>query len=60
MRDLIETSVLPLARYPDMYRSGRVEGTREIVVHPNYIVVYRATTTAVEILRVLHARQQYP
>jgi plasmid stabilization system protein ParE len=43
-----------------MYRAGRVPGTRETVVHPNYILVYRVTAEAVEIVNVLHTRQQYP
>ena len=33
--------------------------TREIVVHPNYLVVYRVTDR-IEIVTVLHARQEYP
>ena len=51
------TSALP--QHPYLYRFGRVPGTREIVVHPNYLVVYRVTDR-IEILTVLHARQQYP
>ena len=51
------TSSLPHHAY--LYRVGRVAGTREIVVHPNYLVVYRVTDD-VEILAVLHARQAYP
>jgi plasmid stabilization system protein ParE len=38
---------------------GRVLNTREIIVHPNYLVIYRLTDR-IEILSVLHARQQYP
>jgi len=34
-------------------------GTREAIVHPNYILVYRVGET-IDILAVLHARQQYP
>lgn len=60
MKDLIEASVLPLAEHPYLFRAGRVPGTREVVAHPNYVVVYRVTATAVVVLRVLHARQQYP
>lgn len=51
------TSILP--QNPCLYRVGRVSGTREIVVHPNYLVVYRVTDR-IEILNVLHARQEYP
>jgi toxin ParE1/3/4 len=43
-----------------MYRAGRVAGTREAVLHPNYILVYRVATDTIEVVRVLHARQRYP
>lgn len=45
---------------PMLYRVGRVSGTREMVVHPNYIVVYSVDTEVVEILTVKHARQRWP
>lgn len=45
---------------PTLYKPGRMKGTREIVVHPNYIMVYCATGDVVEVLRVLHAAQQWP
>jgi toxin ParE1/3/4 len=60
MKSLIEAATLPAAEHPYLFRSGRVPGTREIVAHPNYIVVYRVTTIAIEILTVVHSRQQYP
>jgi toxin ParE1/3/4 len=49
-----------LPEHPLMHRPGRMGGTREAIVHPNYILVYRVTPETVEVLRVLHARQQYP
>ena len=49
-----------LPQHPYLYRSGRVPGTREIVVHPNYLVIYHISELQIEILRVLHARQEYP
>ncbi|MER2516996.1 MAG: type II toxin-antitoxin system RelE/ParE family toxin [Candidatus Accumulibacter phosphatis] len=60
LQDLIEASVLPLSEHPYLYRPGRVSGTRELVVHPNYIVVYRVLTDQVEIVGVLHASREYP
>lgn len=45
--------------HPYAYRPGRIPGTREAVVHPNYILVYRVAEI-IEVVGVLHARQQYP
>ena len=47
-------------REPKLYKPGRLKGTREIVVQPNYVMVYRIQADVLEILRVLHARQQWP
>jgi toxin ParE1/3/4 len=58
---LIDAAIAPLARQPYLFRrSERVPGTREVVVHPNYVVVYRVQSTKIEILAVAHSRQQYP
>ncbi len=48
------------AQRPKLYRAGRVSGTREMVVRPNYIMVYRIDDAGVTVLRVLHAAQQWP
>lgn len=55
----IQASVLPVAEHPYVYKGGRVANTREIVVRPNYVVVYRVTASAVEVINVVHARQKY-
>ena len=60
MTDLIFDAADKLGGAPYLYRSGREPGTREAVVHPNYILVYAVQTDAIRILRLLHARQQYP
>jgi len=49
-----------IASFPYMYETGRVPGTREAIAHPNYMLLHRITAHSVEIMRVLHARQQYP
>jgi len=48
------------AQRPKLYRVGRIRGTREMVVRPTYVMVYRIQAEAIEILRVLHAAQQWP
>lgn len=55
----IENATSALPEHPYLYRMGRIPLTREIVVHPNYLVVYRVTDR-IEIVSVLHARQEYP
>ncbi|HEY9572203.1 MAG TPA: type II toxin-antitoxin system RelE/ParE family toxin [Pusillimonas sp.] len=60
MHDLIENSVLPMSDYPYIYRPGRVPGTREVLAHPNYIVVGEVRTDQVKILAVMHTRQEFP
>jgi toxin ParE1/3/4 len=55
----IERATSALPEHPYLYRLGRVLNTREIIVHPNYLVIYRLTDR-IEILSVLHARQHYP
>ena len=60
LKDEIEAKVSRLREQPRLYRVGRVEGTREMVVRSNYIVVYAEDTDTVTILRVLHAAQQWP
>ena len=60
LKTLIEFSAERLVSYPNMYRAGRVPDTREAVVHPNYILVYRVGDSVIEILNVIHTRRQYP
>jgi len=43
---------------PSLYKAGRVKGTREIVVRPSNVMIYRESGDVVEVLRVLRATQQ--
>ncbi|MBN6773132.1 type II toxin-antitoxin system RelE/ParE family toxin [Pseudomonas granadensis] len=45
---------------PTLYKKGKVEGTREIVAASNYVIVYTIKDEYVEVLRIIHARQQWP
>lgn len=57
----IDRQVARLVDHPELGRRGRVAGTRELVIVPYpYIVVYRLAGEAVQVLRVLHQRRQWP
>lgn len=52
-----------LVDHPGLGRPGRVTGTRELVAHQNYILVYDVADDLVRVLRVLrvlHAARQWP
>ena len=58
MRLRLQEAVFPVAEHPCLYRqSERVPGCREIVAHPNYVVVYQVGRDAIDVLRALHSRQ---
>lgn len=60
LRDYIIACSEKLPQMPYMFRRGRIAGTREYVVHPNYILVYEVRESTIDIVRVLHAKQEYP
>ena len=60
LKDDIEAKVSKLPEHPDLYRVGRVAGTREMVVRTNYVIVCAEDARAVSILCVLHAARQWP
>ena len=41
IQQLVERTAEQLPLHPYMHRPGRVPGTREAIVHPNYVLVYR-------------------
>jgi toxin ParE1/3/4 len=51
----LQAAVTQLQARPGMGRAGRVPGTRELVLHKNYIAIYRVRGDNVEILRLHHA-----
>jgi len=58
----ISVMVNSLIEQPYKARSGRVSGTRELVIHPHFILVYRPENKmgSIEIIRVLHTAQKWP
>ncbi len=55
--EMVSEKAPNLIQHPALGRPGRVQGTRELVVHPNDILI---ADDGVRMLRVLHARRQWP
>jgi toxin ParE1/3/4 len=50
-----------LAAFPNLGRTGRVAGTRELVVPgTQYVIAYRLGSGRLEVLAVFHGRQKWP
>jgi addiction module RelE/StbE family toxin len=55
----IRQRVSVLSEFPESARSGRVKGTRELIVSP-YVVVYRIRDGMIEIASVMHGQRRWP
>ena len=62
MDTLIENSAESLLAQPEKAKPGRVPGTRELVIHEHYMLIYKYSVeeNAVTILNVLHTSRQWP
>lgn len=54
---VVETT---LSDQPHIGRPGRVDGTRELVIRPSYILVYRVKQGRIELLTFRHAARLWP
>lgn len=50
-------SKLEVLKTQSLGRAGRVFGTKELVLHPNYLAVYRIKADQVQVLTILHTAQ---
>ncbi|MEW6133401.1 MAG: type II toxin-antitoxin system RelE/ParE family toxin [Pseudomonadota bacterium] len=46
-----------LTSHPFIGRRGDLEGTRELILHRNYLLTYRVSSEVVEILQIWHVAQ---
>lgn len=57
----VRVALRRLARFPELGRIGRIDGTRELSVpRTRFVIVYRLRDGAVEIAALLHAAQSWP
>lgn len=57
----IHEEIAGLGQFPYSGRTGRKEGTREMIFpRLPYLAIYRVREDAVEVLRILHGAQRWP
>ncbi|MEP7282970.1 MAG: type II toxin-antitoxin system RelE/ParE family toxin [Rubrivivax sp.] len=60
MDELFSDAVAQLADHPKLGRPGRIAGTRELIPHENYRLVYEIEGDTVWLLTLLHTARQWP
>ena len=58
--DVFVAAARLLRQHPEMGRPGKVPGTRELLPHRHYRLVYAVTQDAVQILAIAHTSRQWP
>jgi toxin ParE1/3/4 len=60
MEQLFRDAAARLARYPRLGRLGKLPGTRELLPHQSYRLVYEIEGGTVWILALVHTARQWP
>ena len=60
MDELFSAAATRLADHPNLGRAGRIAGTRELVAHENYRLVYEIAHDTVWVLVLIHTARQWP
>ena len=57
---MFSNAATKLAAHPDLGRTGMVSGTRELMPHEHYRLVYEIDDDTVWVLAVVHTSRQWP
>jgi len=57
---LFERRAASLLDHPLSGRTGRMPGTRELLAHRHYLLIYELNDRQIRILRVLHTARRWP
>lgn len=60
MDDLFSAAAARLADHPQLGRPGQISGTRELIPHESYRLVYEIEGEAVWVLALVHTARLWP
>lgn len=60
MNGLFNKAAERIGRFPLSAREGKLPGTRELIPHPNYRIVYEIRTDTIWISAIFHTARQWP
>ena len=60
MDDRFSNAAIRLAAHPKMGKAGKIPGTRELIPHENYRLVYEIDGNTVWVLALVHTSRQWP
>jgi addiction module RelE/StbE family toxin len=58
--ELFSDAVARLAEYPMLGHQGKIAGTRELIPHESYRLIYEVNQQTIWILALIHTARQYP
>ncbi|QDQ85015.1 type II toxin-antitoxin system RelE/ParE family toxin [Paraburkholderia megapolitana] len=60
MDELFSDAAAQLECFPELGRRGRIDGTRELIPHESYLLVYEIEGDTVWMLALVHTSRQWP
>lgn len=60
MDELFSDAAKRLGDHPKLGRAGKIQGTRELIAHENYRLVYEISADTVWMLALVHTSRQWP
>lgn len=60
MDQLFSDAAAKLAKFPMLGRAGKIPGTRELIPHESYRLVYEVEGDTVWVLALVHTARQWP
>ncbi|MFM0515469.1 type II toxin-antitoxin system RelE/ParE family toxin [Paraburkholderia sp. RL17-373-BIF-A] len=60
MDELFSEAVMQLADFPRMGKPGKISGTRDLIPHESYRIVYEIEGETVWVLALVHTARQWP